>query len=231
MTTCRTTQFDLRQTIESMTVYIVWDTRDIDRTRSTSVRLSINTRSLLATDYNNHATDRSSSTAVRQSTTAYQFNSIARRYTKAGTGYRTRISVAWQETKHKAFSSNHTIDIDIYIIIIIHKHICIITNIVYVNTNVNQVTNKNLLLINASVINALNEYIWHVVSANTTDMSSSDISDMYNDRLVQSTDFINHKAKQSKAKMCNGRRQVSLCPACANEKNKHARVQLYYTVI
>ena len=26
------------------------------------------------------------------------------------------------------------------------------------------------------------------------------------------------KAKQSKAKMCNGRRHVPLCPACANEK-------------
>jgi len=26
------------------------------------------------------------------------------------------------------------------------------------------------------------------------------------------------QAKQSKAKMCNGRRHVPLCPACANEK-------------
>jgi len=26
------------------------------------------------------------------------------------------------------------------------------------------------------------------------------------------------KAKQSKAKMCNRRRHVPLCPACANEK-------------
>jgi len=38
------------------------------------------------------------------------------------------------------------------------------------------------------------------------------------------------KARQEKAKMCNGRRHVPLCPACANEKLA-VQVQLYYKVI
>ena len=49
--------------------------------------------------------------------------------------------------------------------------------------------------------------------------------------IRESCGHVQDKAKQSKAKMCNGRRHVPLCPAYANKKISSAKVQLYYSVI